>query len=124
MSRTATLVFDEYPDDSIDVLLSPIPMADYFDLLADFDAIQKASTRDGWFAFFRKFGDLILQRWTFPEEPNGDGMVRRDINLSVAIVTQWVKAVRDVPVPLPLTSSAGTGFGAETSPSNSPAPSS
>ena len=105
--KTATLVFDEYPADEVVVRLAPIPMEDYFDVLERFDAVKEGAGFDGIRGLFDRFADVALVSWTFPEAADAAGLRRRDLNLALAIIGQWISGVRDVPLPLPLSSSAG-----------------
>lgn len=119
---TATLVFDEYPDDEIVVRLSPVPMRHYFALVEKWDAAERLGD---YAALFREFAEAgLLISWTFPEPCDVDGFLARDFKLGVAIVREWIQGVRDVPLPLPRSASAGTPSTPEASPSNSPEPTS
>lgn len=118
--KTATLTYDEYPDESVEVVVSPVPMDAYWALhtqlmtlkwnKADFDALGKA------FAPY-------LHGWTFKEKPDANGLAARDYNLALAIVRDWLTEVREAPLPLSRRSSA-SDRSAETDPPSSTEPSS
>ena len=103
--KTATIVFDEYPDDEVTVILSPVPVATYFDI------IEKANTLRfdpaEFRALFEQFAPFI-DSWTFPEPTDADGLLAQDYNLGLAIIREWAREVRSVPLPLRLTPSDGT----------------
>lgn len=115
MARTMTLVFDEYPDDEIVLRLSPIPLGEFFALAKDFDALSEKGSGVDIPEFMRRFGDLALASWSFPEPATGDGLLTRDFNLALAIMAEWFSGVRNVPLPLPRKPSAGDTSGQEAS---------
>lgn len=104
IEKTATIEFDEYPDEEIVVRIAPIPLDDYFGVLED---IEELASADAIRAAFRRFADLALVSWTFPEPATGEGMLRRDMNLGLAVIRQWAREVREVALPLPRASSGG-----------------
>ncbi|CAB4173624.1 hypothetical protein UFOVP1028_38 [uncultured Caudovirales phage] len=119
---TATLVFEEYPDDEIVVRLSPVPMRDYFGLAQQLDAASSAADYTALFGAFVDAG--VLVSWTFPEPCDLPGMMARDFKLNLAIIRQWIAGVRSVPLPLPRRPSGGTPSTPEASPPSSTEPSS
>jgi len=115
MARTLTLVFDEYPDEEIVLRTAPVPMSDYLAIAGLWDESRRKG--GDLIGLMRRFGDVALVSWTFPEPATGEGMMARDLNLGIALVAHWMKGVRDVPLPLPVPSSAGDDF----TPASSPA---
>jgi len=116
--RTVRLVFDEYPDDEVVLRVSPIPMEDYFGVLEDWAKLRSDNADAAeMVALFGRFADLALVSWSFPEPATAEGMKRRDVNLGLAMMGQWLEQVGRVPLPLPLGSS-----GSEPSPEDSTPP--
>lgn len=108
--RTLRLVLDEYPEDAIVLRLAPVPLDTFFDISERWDATVRGGDRspDAIRSLFRDFGDAgFIVSWTYPEAPDGAGMLRRDYGVAIQIVNSWLKGVGSVPVPLPLTSSDG-----------------
>ena len=113
--RTKTIEFEEYPDDTIVVRVSPVPVDDLFTVL---DAFTQFRTREGFVALVEAFAPF-LESWTFPEPADAEGLRKRDINLVLAIVREWREGVGEVPLPLPRRSSDG---GPSEAPQESPSP--
>ena len=112
--KTATLRFEGYPGEEIVVRVAPIPMEDYFGILVDFTKFTKRGTSEQLMGLFGRFAELALESWTFPEPADAKGIRRRDVNLALAMIQQWLDEVGRVPLPLPVGSS-----GTEQSPEDS-----
>ena len=112
--KTATLRFADYPGEEIVVRVAPIPMEDYFAILVDFTKFTRRGTAEQLMDLFGRFAELALESWTFPEPADAKGIRRRDVNLALAMIQQWLDEVGRVPLPLPVGSS-----GTEQSPEDS-----
>jgi hypothetical protein len=101
--RTKTVEFEEYPDDSYVVRVSPVAVDDLFAVL---DAFARFRTREGFIELTEMFAPFI-ESWTHPEPVDAAGLRRRDINLVLALIREWREGVGEVPLPLPRRSSDG-----------------
>jgi hypothetical protein len=103
--RTATIEFTEYPGKAFHVLLSPIPMDDYFDLAEKLDGFSDLrELRD----VFNRFHAVAFRGWDgYDTEPTADNLRQLDMNLLLGIMRQWIVGVSKVPLPLPVASGAG-----------------
>lgn len=103
--KTLTIEFDDFPDDRVVVVISPVAMGDLLDII---DRMSHVSmTRED-------IGGLLglvvpyVESWTWPEPVSVEGFMVRDFSWNIALVNAWVDGVRDVPRPLPRASTAGT----------------
>lgn len=101
--RTARLEFDEYPDEHVIVRLSGIPLSEFFTVR---DAFAELTWDADAMAAFAELFSPFLVSWSF-DVPIEEGVFAYHLGLGVAIVREWLKAVRDVPSPLPQRSSVG-----------------
>lgn len=89
--KRVDLVFEEYPDTPVSVVVSPVPMRAYFDLSESY--FRASMPMDEFRACLDTFERLAQP------EPSLDEL---DFNLARAAITQWIAAVREVPLPLPV----------------------
>lgn len=119
--KTLTIEFEEFPGETVEVRISPVPVMDFFKVQNAGRALRVAE---------ESFTDLatvfapFVESWSFPEPVGVEGLLARDYNWFIAVVNLWIKGVRDVPLPLPLTSSDGEPSEDPTSPESSAEPSS
>jgi hypothetical protein len=118
----AIIEYDEMPDEWVRVRLGGVP-------IRDFNAIVDAYNEAAFRYMPEPIGALcdafapMLDSWSYPEPPDGDGLRSRDVNHLFALVRDWVKEVRNVPLPLRRRPSDTEPSESE-SPSNSTEPSS
>jgi hypothetical protein len=105
MTTEAILEFEDYPDHEIVVQISPVPVRSYFEIVTPLRTLRHSA--ESFQALFEKF-EPYLVRWTFEQPATAEGLMDVDFKLSIAIIQQWSKGVRDVPLPLPLSASDGT----------------
>jgi hypothetical protein len=120
--KTLTIEFEEFPSETVEVRISPVPVVDFFKVQTAGRSLRVAE---------ESFTDLatvfapFVEAWSFPEPVGVEGLLARDYNWFIAVVNLWIKGVRDVPLPLPLTSSDGElSADQTTSPESSAEPSS
>lgn len=104
--KILVLTFDEYPDDEVRVLLSPVPLSAYHAVIEAYKLAITQALADDVIAMCDVFAPL-LRAWTFPEPPTREGMNARDPNLLIGIVGEWIRGVRMAPAPLAQRSSGG-----------------
>lgn len=104
--KTIDLEFEEYPDDTYTVTVSPVPMS-AFDRIGEMygegaTAFHRQGTTDGLRALAAEFVKVA--------QPTRNGKPAKlddaDPNLLLAVVRQWHGGVRSVPLPLPRGSSS------------------
>ena len=105
MSKTLTIEFDDFPDERVVVVVSPVAMGDFLDVVDRMSHVGMNREDVGGLL------DLLVpyvESWTYPEPLTVEGFMVRDFGWIVAVVNAWVDGVRDVPRPLPRASSAST----------------
>lgn len=101
--KTAELVFEEYPDDTYTLQISPVSVRKFFDFVGEW---AQDSTWEDYLAQLTRFTDLASPALN-GTPLSADAFLEGDNALAKAIVNQWIVAVRDVPPPL-LAGSGGT----------------
>jgi hypothetical protein len=120
--KTLTIEFEEFPGETVEVRISPVPVMDFFKVQNAGRGLRVAE--ESFTELATAFAPFV-ESWTFPEPLGVEGLLARDYNWFIAVVNLWIKGVRDVPLPLPLTSSSGEPLeDPTTSPESSPEPSS
>lgn len=96
MAVTIRVEHDEYPDQWVDLQVSPAPVKNYF-------AVQKAltaiGTEESFETLFTALGPFVVA-WSWPEEPGADGLWARDLNYVIDLGGAWLSGVAEVPLPL------------------------
>jgi hypothetical protein len=97
--KTVTFQFEDYPGLEIVAVISPVPLAEYFDFLTFVDLPKNEKTpakmreyMERFRPFLRSDADLVFSDW----------------QLALALVLNWVQEVAEVPLPLRQTSGNGT----------------
>lgn len=100
--KLAVLEFEEYPGLEVTVRLSPVPMGTYFDIVRRMNEVAGMTEFE---TIARDFAPIGLVSWNLDGEPTAEGLASQPYELAIGIVTQWIRAVAEVPVPLPKRSS-------------------
>lgn len=103
MPKTLRIEFDDFPDDWIETIISPVPVADFFAIAAAVRGLR--TSLDDFGNLFGLFVPFV-ESWSYAEPVGVEGLMARDYNLVLAIIAAWVGGVRDAPFPLPRRSSA------------------
>lgn len=102
---TLTLVYED--EQEIELRLSGVSFRLYYELATSWDALSRPeATAEDIRAYYVHFGDALLLRWTYPEDPTGENFLDRDIGYVKAVIRDWFTAMTEVAPPLPLRSSA------------------
>lgn len=118
----ADLTWDDRPGLEVEVVISPVPMGEYFDWHADILRLQRAPLVSEWAEWVKlsdRWTPKYLRGWTLPEPATAEGMRAQPLELVMAIMASWDRGVARVPVPL-ATASSPRATAAETNPPNSP----
>lgn len=103
--KTARIEFEEYPGKTFIVRLSPVPLDPF---VAVNDALTTISSMSDLRGVVDQFAELGFIGWEgIDDEPTPENLRKQDVNLLLALIGQWTKAVAEAPVPLPRTSGAG-----------------
>lgn len=101
---TLTLVYED--EQETELRLSGVSFRTYYQLATEWDAIARGQVEpEGIMAYYAKFADALLVRWTWPEEPTGEHFLDRDIGFVKAVIRDWFAAMTEVAPPLPVRSS-------------------
>ena len=100
--KTLRITFDEYPDDWIETIISPVGVGVLLDIIAKSSRITL--TREAFGALYELWAPFVAQ-WSYPEPVGPDGLFARDMNQMLATVYAWAAGVREAPLPLPRRSS-------------------
>lgn len=101
--KTATITFpDDYPDATVEVVVSPVPVAAYWDIVARLNEFRPS--RDAFEGLATDFAPF-LSAWSFDAPADVTGLMATDYNLILGIVQAWAVEVRDAPLPLSVRSS-------------------
>jgi hypothetical protein len=112
--KTATIEFDEYPGKAFHVRLSPVSFDDYLDMVERVDGLSSLRSPEELREFVQRFADLAFVGWDgFEGEPTADNLRKQaDFAVIWALVGNWIRAVRQVPLPLAQRSASGGPSGA------------
>lgn len=103
--KTLRITFDEYPDDWIDTIISPVGVGTLLDIIAKSSRVSL--TREAFGELYGLFAPFVAE-WSYPEPVGPDGLVARDMNQMLAVIYAWAAGVREAPLPLPRRSSDTT----------------
>ena len=103
--KTLTIEFDEFPDEHVELIISPVAMGDLLDVIGRMSSVEM--TREAVGELMALVAPYVAS-WTYPEPLGLEGLMARDFGWIISVVDAWVDGVRDVPRPLPRASSAGT----------------
>lgn len=103
MPKTLRVEFDDFPDDWIEVIISPVPVATLFAIISAVRGLR--TSLDDFGNLFGLFAPFV-ESWSYAEPPGVEGLMARDYNLALAAIAAWIGGVRDAPLPLPRRSSA------------------
>ena len=119
--RQMHLTFDEgheFHGAEIDVWLSGVPISLYLELSGMMGRGVSGEEAVAVFGpLLREFADSCLISWNLgdngePVPANGEGLLRQEADLVIAILTGWMKAAGEPGTPLAETSSGGSTSGA------------
>jgi hypothetical protein len=105
MSKTLTIEFDDFPDERVVVVVSPVAMGDFLDVVARMASV--GLNREDIGGLLLTFVPYV-ESWSYAEPLTVEGFMVRDFGWIVAVLDAWTDGVRDVPRPLPRASSAST----------------
>lgn len=98
--KTIDLEFEEYPDDTYTVTVSPVPMAAFDKVTTLYEAAAQGFIGNGTTDGIR----ALLPEFTKVAKPMLNGkpakLIDGDPNVALAVVRMWHGGVRNVPFPL------------------------
>ena len=93
--KTLRITFDEYPDDWIDTIISPVGVGTLLDIIAKSSRVSL--TRE---AFGELYGLFARRgRWNYPEPVGPDGPVARFMNQILAVIMPGPRGPQAPPLP-------------------------
>jgi hypothetical protein len=107
----ADLTWDDRPGLEVEVVISPVPMGEFFAFREKVGRLWQSrdlTQWDEWLAISDGWAPRFLRSWSLPEPATAEGMRAQPLELVKAILTGWNRGVAEVPIPLPLASSRPT----------------
>ena len=105
MDKTVEVEFDEYPGKVFRLRVSPVSIDDYLEITGLFAEMKAMRDISG---LVDRFAPVAFVGWDgLEDEPTLANLRKQDMNLVLALVSQWIRAIAKAPLPLPVTSGAG-----------------
>lgn len=106
--KTATFVFDEYPDVEVELRLRPVPLSEFLALAEMIEEPDRLGSAGAIRELVESFARLALVRWNLPEPATLEGLRAQDISFVMALAVAWVREVANLPAPLARSSPNGS----------------
>lgn len=103
--QTLDIEFDEFPDQRVTVIISPVALGDLLDVV---DRMTHVGLNREDIGGLLKLLVPYVESWTYAEPLSVEGLMTRDFGWIVSVLEAWIDGVREVPRPLPRASSAPT----------------